>query len=233
MHGDAALFEALLAAADKASDPDEHYRYLYALGEFRDPALVERGLQLSLSQQLRSQDTALFLARFFDNPDARDRAMAFVEANWTALAPKVTISGGDTNLIRSMNNFCDARSRDRVSASSPRTRCGAARTFEQTLEVNNCIALRERDARSRGLAGLSVEKCDACGLSPYFSFALRFVLSERRIASNPRPPRRFFPDADADARPPDDPPTRMPRFDVEAIAEQIHPVFAEQSPSPS
>ena len=146
MHGDAALFDALLAAAEKASDPDEHYRYLYALGEFRDPALIERGLKLSLTPQLRSQDTALFLARFFDNPDARDRAMAFVEANWTALAPKVTISGGDTNLIRSMNNFCDARSRDRVTAFvAAHPLPGAARTLEQTIEqVNNCIVLREK-----------------------------------------------------------------------------------------
>jgi aminopeptidase N len=146
MHGDAALFDALFAAADKASDPDEHYRYLYALGEFRDPALIERGLQLSLSPQLRSQDTALFLSRFFSNPEARDRAMTFVEANWAALESKVTISGSDANLIRSMNSFCDARSRDRVSAFiTAHPLPGAARTFEQTLEqINNCIVLREK-----------------------------------------------------------------------------------------
>ena len=72
--------------------------------------------------------------------------MAFVEANWTALAPKVTISGGDTSLIRSMNNFCDARSRDRVTAFvAAHPLPGAARTLEQTIEVvNNCIVLREK-----------------------------------------------------------------------------------------
>jgi aminopeptidase N len=148
MHGDAALFEELFAAADKTSDPDQHYRYLYALGEFRDPALIERGLKLSLSPQMRSQDTALFLARFFYNPEARDRAMAFVEANWTALEPKVTISGGDTNLIRSMSSFCDARSRDRITAFvAAHPLPGAARTLEQTIEqINNCIGLREKQA---------------------------------------------------------------------------------------
>src|SRR5262249_38053753 len=46
-HGDARLFDALLAAAEQASDPDEHYRYLYALGAFRDPALITRGLELA------------------------------------------------------------------------------------------------------------------------------------------------------------------------------------------
>src|SRR5262249_5760060 len=42
-HGDARLFDALLAAAERTSDPDEHYRYLYALAAFRDPTLIGRG----------------------------------------------------------------------------------------------------------------------------------------------------------------------------------------------
>src|SRR5262249_51008517 len=95
-HGDAALFDALLPAAERTADkPDEHYRYLYALGAFRDPALVDRGMQLALSPQLRAQDTALYLAQFFGNGAARGRALAFVAARWDALAPKVTIFGGD------------------------------------------------------------------------------------------------------------------------------------------
>ena len=36
-HGNAALFEALLAAAERAPTPEEHYRYLYALADFREP----------------------------------------------------------------------------------------------------------------------------------------------------------------------------------------------------
>jgi hypothetical protein len=39
--------EALAAAAERSDNPDEHYRYLYALGAFRDPALVDRGLALA------------------------------------------------------------------------------------------------------------------------------------------------------------------------------------------
>ena len=72
--------------------------------------------------------------------------MAFVEANWTALEPKVTISGGDTNLIRSMSSFCDAPSRDRITAFvAAHPLPGATQTLEQTIEViNNCIVLREK-----------------------------------------------------------------------------------------
>jgi aminopeptidase N len=146
MHGTAALFDALLNAAEHASEPDERYRYLYALGEFRDPALIERGLKLSLTPQLRSQDTAIFLARFFANPDARDRALAFVGENWTPLAPKIAIFGGDTTLIGSMATFCDARSRDKITAFFDAHKLPAAkRTLEQTLEkIDNCVALREK-----------------------------------------------------------------------------------------
>jgi aminopeptidase N len=146
MHGDAALFEALSGAAERAPDPNERYRYLYALSEFRDPALVERGLKLSLSPQLRSQDTAIYLAGFFANPDAREPALAFLDENWKALAPKVAIFGGDTVLIGSMANFCDARSRDRITAFFAAHQLpAAARTLDQTLEqIGNCIALREK-----------------------------------------------------------------------------------------
>src|SRR5947207_2434383 len=69
-HGDAKLFEALAAAADRAAAPEEHYRYLYALGRFRDPALVDRGLQRLLTSDVRAQDAALYVAQFLTNPAA-------------------------------------------------------------------------------------------------------------------------------------------------------------------
>src|SRR5262249_9823719 len=115
-HGDARLFEALLAAAERASDPDEHYHYLYALGAFRDPALIRRGLELSTASHLRSQDAAIYLAQFFANPDARSTALSFVVDQWPALQPKVTVFGGDTTLIHALNGFCDAAARDRIKA---------------------------------------------------------------------------------------------------------------------
>jgi aminopeptidase N len=148
MHGDAALFDALAAAADRATDPDQHYRYLYALGDFRDPALVDRGLKRALSPQLRTQDTAIYLSRFFANPDARDRAFAFLVENWPALEPKLTIFGGDTILVRSMAAFCDPQSRDSVKQFFTEHKLPAAvRALDQTFEtINNCIALREKQA---------------------------------------------------------------------------------------
>ena len=145
-HGDDKLFDALGAAADRAASPDEQYRYLYALGDFRDPALIDRGLQRSLSPQLRSQDTAIYLAQFLTNPAARPRAWAFIKSNWAALEPKITISGGDVNLVRSLGSFCEAPGRDDVAAFfAAHALPGAARTLTQTVEqINHCLALREQ-----------------------------------------------------------------------------------------
>ena len=119
---------------------------MFALSEFTDPALVDRGLQLALSPTMRSQDTALYLSRFLANPAVHARAWAFVKAHWTALEPKVTIFGGDANLTSALGSFCDAGTRDDVKAFfAAHPLPAAARTLKQTIErIDNCIALREK-----------------------------------------------------------------------------------------
>jgi aminopeptidase N len=142
--GDAALFDGLVAASDRATSPDERYRYLYALTEFRDPALVDRALALSIAPTLRSQDTARYVANFFSNEAARTRAWAFVKEHWKELEPKVTIFGGDTTVVSSLGNFCDASSRDDIASFFRQHPLpSAARTLTQTIErINNCIGFR-------------------------------------------------------------------------------------------
>jgi aminopeptidase N len=144
-HGDAKLFDALAAAMARATSPEEQYRYLFALGDFRDPALIDRALPLVLTPQIRSQDAALYLGGFFENPAARDRAWSFLVAHWTEVAPKITISGGDVRIVSAAGAFCDARSRDAIAAFfAAHPLPGAARTLEQTVDrINNCIALGE------------------------------------------------------------------------------------------
>jgi aminopeptidase N len=149
-HGDAALFDALLAASERSTSGDEKYRYLYALTEFRDPALIDRGLAYSLSGKLRSQDTATFYRQLLANDYARERTWAFIKAHWAELEPKVTIFGGDTTITSALGNFCDASSRDDVAAFFKQHPLPAAsRTLAQTIErINNCIALRTSQTQS-------------------------------------------------------------------------------------
>ena len=74
-HGDDRLYDALFAAAARAGSPDERQRYLFATTAFRDPAIIERALQRTFSSDVRTQDTARYLASFFDNPVARPARM--------------------------------------------------------------------------------------------------------------------------------------------------------------
>jgi aminopeptidase N len=151
-HGDAKLFDALAAAAERATVPQERYRSLSALAKFQDAALIERGLQLALTPQIRSQDAALYLGGFFANAAARLRAWTFVKTNWTALAPKIAVFGGDTGLVSALGSFCHAAARDEVKAFfAAHPLPGASRTLEQALErIDNCIAVRESQAAAVG-----------------------------------------------------------------------------------
>ena len=145
-HGDAKLYDAIAAAAERAASPQEHSRYVNALPSFRDPGLIERALQEARSTRMRTQDTARYLAQFFGNPAARDRAWEFLKQNWTDLEPKLRIALGDTGLARSLGAFCDARTRDDIRAFfAAHGLPSATRTLEATLErIDNCIELRDR-----------------------------------------------------------------------------------------
>jgi aminopeptidase N len=145
-HGDAALWDTLLNASKGATSPADRYRYLNGLPAFEEPSLIDRGLNFTLSADLRSQDTPGFLGRFFRNPTARARTWTFVKQHWTELAPKVTIALGDVSLVESLGVFCDARTRDDIKGFlGPHKLPAASRALDQTIErINNCIAIREK-----------------------------------------------------------------------------------------
>jgi aminopeptidase N len=147
-HGDEKLYEALLSAADRTSSPEEHYRYLYAIAEFREPALIDRGLGYALSPQMRSQDAAIYLSRFMANPAARPKAWAFIKQHWSELLPKVSVSEGDRIMVSAASAFCEPASRDDVKSFFTTHKLPAtARALEQTIErISNCIALKEKQA---------------------------------------------------------------------------------------
>jgi aminopeptidase N len=147
-HGDERLFNALADAARRAKSPEDEYRYLNALPDFREPALIERALARVLSPDMRSQDAALYFARFFDNPAARDRAWAFTTTHWSELQSKAFIFGGDSRLVLAAGAFCDPRSREAVKTFFTEHPLPAAtRALAQSLErVDMCISLREKQA---------------------------------------------------------------------------------------
>jgi aminopeptidase N/puromycin-sensitive aminopeptidase len=156
-HGDERLYEALKQAAARATNPQEHNRYFFALTAFTDPVLVRRALDVTLSAEVRSQDAALYLVSFFGNEAAREPAWAFVKAHWAELEPKVTIALGDSYLVGGLAAYCSADARDDIrSFFTAHPLPSAERTLQQTLErIDNCVATqrRERPALNEWLAG--------------------------------------------------------------------------------
>jgi len=85
MRGDAVRFEAFRAAERDAATPQERRRFLLALADFREPALVARTLALTLGDAVPTQDVAMLLARALANRAARESAWRFVKKRWSVL----------------------------------------------------------------------------------------------------------------------------------------------------
>lgn len=84
-HGDARRWARFESAVRKSETPQERRRFLMALGEFRDRALVDRTLAATLGDLVPTQDVAILLVRLLGNRVARERTWAFVKRRFSAL----------------------------------------------------------------------------------------------------------------------------------------------------
>jgi aminopeptidase N len=143
-HGDRTLQDALLKAAEAAAAPEDRDRYLFALGRFTDPVLVERGLEYARTPALRSQDTGAYLYQSLNNPAINQQAWRFVKAHWAELESKIVVAFGDLTIVTALGSFCDASTRDDIRQFfAGRSLPATTRTLDQTLErITNCIALK-------------------------------------------------------------------------------------------
>jgi puromycin-sensitive aminopeptidase len=90
--GGEAEFETFLQAKDSAPTPQEQLRYLYALPEFRDPNLMDRVLELALSDAVRPQNGPFVFNRALSNRDEGARAWAFVRDRWDEIVARLAPS---------------------------------------------------------------------------------------------------------------------------------------------
>ncbi len=90
--GGEAVYEELLRLYRKETLQEEKIRLLAALCASADRKLVQRTLEFSLSEEVRSQDTPIVLARTAGNPIAKGLAWAFYQKHWKEF--KKRYSGG-------------------------------------------------------------------------------------------------------------------------------------------
>jgi puromycin-sensitive aminopeptidase len=85
-------FEAFRARMHDAPTPQEQDRYRGALARFRDPALMERLLALTVSDEVRPQDAPFLLSRAEANRDLGAIAWRYVRDHWDELLPRFAAS---------------------------------------------------------------------------------------------------------------------------------------------
>ncbi|HWM87386.1 MAG TPA: M1 family metallopeptidase [Kofleriaceae bacterium] len=146
--GDAALFDAILAAARaEKDDRTEQLRLVSALGGFRDPALVARALDLVLGKEFDLRETRGMLQRLLGARESRAQAWAFIQQHIDALLGGMR-SDEASWFVRRTGVFCDAARRREVSALLGRRVAkieGARYTLDQALdEIDQCIATQAR-----------------------------------------------------------------------------------------
>ena len=144
IRGDAALYDLYLEQARKLQAPEERYLYQQALTRFRDPALIQRALEYTVSPEVRIQDSGRMLGSMFENPAARPIAWEFVKTRWSDVQGKMGISLGGLRVIRAASGLCSITARDDMQQFAAQHHVPAqSRSLRQALErINNCIDLK-------------------------------------------------------------------------------------------
>jgi len=81
-NGDATDYEHFWTAFRESPTPQEQYRYLFALPLFRDPELLERTLDATFGDDIRSQDAPFIFMYAMINRDLGERAWAALRSRW-------------------------------------------------------------------------------------------------------------------------------------------------------
>jgi hypothetical protein len=105
--GDTALYDRYVARMKQlASDPQQYHRFFNALPYFRDPALVKRTLEFSLSPDVRTQDSATLIVGLLSVSWSRPIAWDFVKAEWPRITERLGTFQGIPYIAYGVGNFC-------------------------------------------------------------------------------------------------------------------------------
>jgi puromycin-sensitive aminopeptidase len=85
-------YEAFLEARRTLRTPQEQLRYLYALSDFRDAVLLDRTVELGLTEEVRPQNAPGLYGRSIANRDHGERAWRFVKEHWDEIVARIAPS---------------------------------------------------------------------------------------------------------------------------------------------
>jgi puromycin-sensitive aminopeptidase len=80
--GSSAEYERFYGKFKSAKTPQEETRYLFALAAFREAELIDRTLKMTISGEVRTQNSPYLMRSILLNKDAREKAWSFMKAHW-------------------------------------------------------------------------------------------------------------------------------------------------------
>jgi aminopeptidase N len=142
-NGDAALYDKVLAVSRSSNDPEEQEEALRTLAGFRDPGLVKRTLDYTVSGEVRNQDSWGVLVALLRDRETRDQTWDYMRANWDRVKAQLTVSSGE-EVVRATGYFCSIERRNEVTEFFATHKVEAsARTLATAADsINSCVQLR-------------------------------------------------------------------------------------------
>ncbi len=143
INGDAALYDRVLAVSRNSGDPAEKADALRTLARFRDPALVKRTLDYTVSGEVRNQDSWVVLAALLRNRETREQTWDYIRKNWDRVHAQLTVASG-AGLVSATGSFCTAHARDEVIDFFATHRVEASqRALAKAVDsISDCVELR-------------------------------------------------------------------------------------------
>jgi aminopeptidase N len=92
-HGGEKEYEELLKRMRAAQLHEEKLRCLYSLGRVKNAELLQRTLQLTISDEVKSQDCALIISNLNSNPLAREITWNFFKSNFAKFMSMYNVKG--------------------------------------------------------------------------------------------------------------------------------------------
>jgi aminopeptidase N/puromycin-sensitive aminopeptidase len=138
-HGNAALYDKLVALHGTSSDPTVRATTLFLTTHFRDTILIARTLDAIASGTIRNRDGATMLAILVRNRDTQDQAWRYIGQHWTSIQPSAT-----SRLVDATGSFCSMERRDDVLSFFATHRIPSAdRGVTSAGErIGSCVAFR-------------------------------------------------------------------------------------------
>ena len=86
--GNSADYDKFYSRFKNAQTPQEETRYLFVLAAFRQPDLIDRTLQMTLSGEVRTQNAPYLMRGILLNKAARENAWSFMKEHWNEMLNK-------------------------------------------------------------------------------------------------------------------------------------------------